>query len=515
MAEEPINGYEKVYHYRYDGYPAAFSTYVCESDSLIFYMQDKVFEAEQAKILQEEIKKDLSVISVVFDQAADETISVYVVERTIGDKCHAVAQSVYCVADDILSGNYRLSLIKACLSLSQSWMTDGAYGYLYGSDVDINEEQLADYYAKAEDLRVLSLFPAYECDTFTSEETRQVARDTCVAVASFVIDTYGADAFVSDITAEHKEAWLASLGVNRTYENVYDGFFNGATFDASREYPFIITLHNITYCFQRLEGEIESAQDIEELVYNTVLHIDACMEYLAENAPRNYTRVAQNMEGPITIRFIINRVSENQLLSSFTNVEKRLVTLITNTKILHEFAHIMFPKIDGTKKTVWKNEGLAEYLDFNIWPEDAIRQRYLYILSNDFTEGDDESQLARLIQSYYAQREPLPQTIQEFNAVLFVEAAATQSILNPQYESQDLLLTIPMDGSYGYGVPGDGNELTYMQACLFTSYLVERFTLDQMLDFCLDDLDFEEAFGQPYAEIKEEWLETLRESLTD
>ena len=76
---------------------------------------------------------------------------------------------------------------------------------------------------------------------------------------------------------------------------------------------------------------------------------------------------------------------------------------------------------------------------------------------------------------------------------------------------------VPSIGSINYWKTRKtgGNELTYCQAYSFADYLIEEQGLSPFLKYCLEDTEFDEAFGLSYEEAKEGWMQKIFNGLVD
>jgi hypothetical protein len=187
-------------------------------------------------------------------------------------------------------------------------------------------------------------------------------------------------------------------------------------------------------------------------------------------------------------------------MNGSTNAEQRRIDIADPAAILHEYIHIAVPRNSAKGDIVWQYEGLAEYLSLKICPTEPVREKYYNVIFGDSSrETEPADELTKLIREYYLKKAPYPDNPNETDPALFMEAAAVSTLLNPNIRTDSPLLSWTVLG----------NELTYPEAYLFVSYLIERYSLDTILDYCHEGADFDAVFGNSYENIKNEWISSL------
>ncbi len=447
------------------------------------------YTEEIAAQLHAQVAADEAVLSAL---APVQPHTVYVVKKPLAGM-QRIDNAIYCTVAQVLDGSYRPWLAEAAFG-TERWQSMGLAGYAFGAEVD--ESALAAWYADDLHDDMLSLFPAYFVETFTTPEERRMAEQTAIALFSHIVEQAGLDAALVADASACVQGWLASIGVKRDYADPFAGVLDGYTWTHNQFYALIGTsLKGDVFKLNPLAYDMTTAAQVRMALADLELAVDAILEGVKRDAPDWYPVLAKSYEAPITYEF-----KENNGYST-TYFANRRVDVGSAVSLIHETAHMMTPCQTGRISRYmdqWKVEAIAEYLT-RAYYEGVMEKQALMAFVQEAAEAESQS-----YQVFYAQL--LNGVYMNFFDSLELKRFWRLSVLTDGEELN------PVSGVYaGAGSASldavNGNELSYTEAEWLASYLINRHGLSTFLHYCMDEgVSFENAFGVPYEEAKEDWL---------
>lgn len=473
--------------------PATFATQRLTNDQFDLDIQNSVYDTESGAELYEKVLADYEALSTLL--GADRHLAIYIVDHTLADDILLDGSTIYCTDQDVLYGDYHTALVQAYTGLDQLWKLAGIEGVAFGEEVDLSD--LREYYSDAANMDTLSLFAAYFMDDFANKNTQNFAQDTAASITKFILAEKGPNALYQPITQDqYRQEWLASIGLNITYQPTYDlGFLDESQFSSDEKYPLIITTGNQTYSFTG--NSTDSPLTIIQFLAYYHSGLDTVLAYLKENAPNQYDQIETIREEPLHFYF------DGDLLGSYTEPSTRSIYL-SNPSVQGTFIetfYFLFPKASGETE-IWKNFGLAMYL-FTKTEVPDIGYYSFFLVSSDELDGDDAI-FHNAVQDYYLARAEYPEKLDDFDFGLLYEALGVVALANPSLD-----IYYPRIAAYSIAkwtnqenkyIAVPGNSLTYPQAYTFTKYLVETYGLEKMIAYnaTLSPSAFTDAFGLSY-----------------
>lgn len=501
---------------------AAFSPYTHKSHlAYLAYFEGNIAYESNFTLVIENAVYDGGDVGPLFDQIAADTEtlrtlfpdnfhspSIIVVKKTIRG-VQLVEDRVYCTPDDIFSGDYRDMLTAASLGFAEIWMNQGAAGWAFGAEADA--AKLMQHYQAADDLDMLSLFAAYFLDAFASEEEQALAHETAVSLFAHGMNTLGITAFQEENRETLRQTWLASIGVSRAYADPYPYIFEGYTYNAytnSKDYPLIVTTAKGDTMYVRQLNLADTPQSIMKNLSEAQESINMLFALFAEVVPERYDEIVQNYAEPIAYY-------SDPTANSYTKLQSRSIYINSYKFFLHESMHILFPKFYEADER-WKYEALGEYVsDFLVQPYGRKRVLYEQLVESEYyqqlMEGVKEYDDTTYARERYLEAYGMPSNCEEVNVGEHCKLVCAYAYHNPNPGDNRWMMSIAMRYSTArkkYPASG-GHELTMVQASCFMAHLVESYSLATVIDYCLDDVTFEEAFGVPYEVEKEKWTKEL------
>lgn len=500
--EIEVPEFSQSYSSRDELYPVSFKVYSAEDEELKLSIGDTIYDPDEATEFYKCVKEDINLVANVFGDERIVPVSFYLVEEPYDGGCYARGNRVYCTIEDVREKNYRLPLMQACLSLTEPWMVEGAAAYVFSEEQD--DQVLLEYYTSTEDIDILGLFGAYFYPEFASEEEMKVAKGTAASIATYIIDKHGIDSFFESNETSYRQEWLQSIGVDREYFDEYSSTLGGLLYSHTKDYPLIIRANKAEFYFQIIPEYMDTVEQIKTVIIDALEGSEFVMEYIRVNAPRNYKRLSENFEGVVRYYFVTDTWKGYM---GTADADFKVIEARHGSVIIHELTHIFIP--GSFSKSIWQFEGIAEYFNYNVYPTQTLKETYYEYLTWDFSGSDNRSKALSLCQDYYLSHAPLPESPQDMEIGLLFEAFAVIPITHPElrFDTKLYRSVLEVRGRSDNGVVG--NELTYQQAYLFISYLIDNYSLDTVLDFCQDGADFKTIFGDSYESLKAQWIDSI------
>lgn len=445
--------------------------------------------------------------------AADEAVlaafapvqphTVYVVKKPMAGM-QRIDSAIYCTVEQMLDGSYRSWLAQAAFQ-KERWQGVGLAGCAFGVDVD--ETALSAWYADDQHDDMLTMFPAYFVEAFSTPEELCMAEQTAIALFGYMVEQVGVDVALAADASAHVQGWLSSIGVERDYADPYAGVLDGYTWTHNQFYALIGTSpKGDVFKLNPLEYDMTTPRQVRQALCELELGVDVILAGVKQNAPDWYDRLAKNYEAPITYEF---KENNNASVTHFTN---RRVDVGAAVSLIHETAHMMTPcKIDRISRYMdqWKAEAIAEYLTLTYYPCLSEKETvWNYLQEEAILALDDPEERAYWEKSreVYLRYAPLPQNPEDVNAELYWRADV-MAIQELEMELRTISDVYSGAGSASLDEV-NGNELSYIEGEWLASYLINRYGLSTFLHYCLDEgVTFAEAFGMPYQEAKADWLQ--------
>lgn len=488
-------------------YRLFFETMSASAGACTLSIQKTQYDAESAVTLLDTVRKDIQALSEVMGITADALCpcTVYVVEKPLSGM-ERQGDRVYCTYADVESGRYRQLLACAVLGTEEYWKGVGLAGAAFGAAVD--EAALSDAYQQMDDLDCLSLFVSYFTAPFATEAEIRLAEQTAIALCDFMLKNHDVQTFVQGDCIAARQEWLHHIGVDKEYADPYHPMLMNYRFAPHSSYPLVaINQYDHKIYLEQME-DMASAKDLRMFLYDMQAGPQAVLALVAEQAPERLEAVKTRYEGRMWVYC-------GSMDGSYTYVEGRNMHLQLSYAYLHELGHILFPTPKGANfySQMWQYEAVCEYLCHSLHPAYAREKSYyeaLYFYT-DLHQIEDKTANQRFyvkLLDLYLRNAKMPEVYAEVDAALLNACTAAVPLIFPD-AAPDSDWVRPVSDTY----PGlrniNGNELTYQQAYTFAAWLIEKYSFAAYLDFCLEGMDFEAAFGMPYEVAKAAWLDAF------
>ena len=477
-----------------------FDVYSCTVEDVTIHVETSIYTEDTATAIAAKVHEDIRTL-----QAQDIALGewdLYVVERLVGGRMQRAENALYCTADQIESGDYRVLLVNAYFDfpLPELWKLYGCTAYLFDAEAD--DAALKERYSDSENLDVLSLFVAYFHPDYASPEEMDAAMAAACSFARYVIENHGMDPFLNTDCNAFKQEWLNKIGSGLTYEDPYASTVAEYTVTLHDYYSFIIESKRgeKLYC-RPIEGDMDTPAELREFLYEISAGMDRILSAISQDAPESYVTIMENYSDPVHIYF-------DGTDRSYVKYSGRQIHLNCGYAFFHEIMHLLIPSnYDGE---VWRNEGICDYFYLTYFQPGGQKRPYYagFLTAVEQTAQSKESHDALFIDAsrVYAAEYGMPSGIEQFDLKRFYELMAKVQAVYLEMGIEHTPSTYRAYEYYGSIKQDDGNELPAYQTVFFTEYLIEQYGLDVFLKSCLNEVPFEEAFGVPYDEAKNSWM---------
>lgn len=412
----------------------------------------------------------------------------------------------------IASKEYLGALICAA-GVAEPWVAYGLAAQINGSTPD--SEALAAYYSDEENMDTLDLFGARFFSTVAGEDT-VIARETAASLTDFMLRRYG-ESYVESLigTADNpdltsvKNDWLAFIGVTTAYHSAYEGVFTGYRFERSGSFDIVITAPFAIYEIVMQDEErclLTSASNIEAFLYKNKMGVEELIRRLAD------IPCADLLELDNVIVYDIDETADPP--DVYTNKHLNIVFLHTpyiEYGHLHEAVHVYTPynAPDKEYEEIYAMlvEGFACYMttavtnEYSCWKTDMSTGEfsdvnYLLLLrvidkncdgstfANYYTDPD---KIEKLFTEYYFSNGGSAESLNSFNPSLYMDALSYA--INSIYEDN----------------PTDKPGYRYPLYESFVTYLVNTYSLEQVIRAISDCTDTDKIFGKSPDELLTGW----------
>lgn len=506
--------YNELTHKSNDIIQGNFKLLTTETDHAIYYFTSGTSE-EKATSCVNQMEESITKLHQLILKN-DKKINIYILENKLILEAYNVEDNLVMNLDTFENKEYFPALVSSYYGCKEAWISYGISELMINNSID--KSSLTAYYSMDGSMNTLGLFGGRFLEFFCSNEEVDRAKNTAASLVDYIINTYGPEELLHLLQNPLKEKevlgidyitlkndWLSSINVNKTYQYPYEGEFIGLQFTSSNKYPVIIKTDSMTYNFpedSKSIGIIESGIDEIEAFFHYALDgQERLEEYLDDNV--------QNANNDIDLSQKITCIFTSKVSMSFADARTGTVSFIGDNAYLHELVHLYIPIRD--EKNIWIYEGISEYLG-RIIISDLWRYYVHYNWQESLSTPKDSDDI-------------YSESIKKFKSVYEAKGGSLRSmdLISPRlYYDIESLLTITGEGKYNSGAPTmgeaypniqlkQGKDLTYPQSGSLVAYLVDQYSLDDVIAVCGDYASFEETFGKTFDQIVDEWTVFLKE----
>lgn len=513
---------------RSEAYMTAFSTKYVELDSLTVHIAAPIFDETAALDWMQQIAADFDAAQAFGGQLV-RPVTVYVVEESYTGMPVVSENTLFCAMADVESGAYRPFLTQACFGLRNLWQCYGLSQTIFGNET----ADLAALLEQGASTDALSLFPACFLPSFSDEATIETARAAAYALTGYMLEQDSLEAYLSGDWIASQRAWLTSLGLPADFtEAASYREAAGMEWAFSEDYPLVMTAETIRFYLKPTDW-LTGPEAVQDYLVTFFTGYDGMMEYLQEQAP-DY--MAQYLaDGPIVSVYL---ASSDELTASNASFPSRDAYVNNPNSSWHEVLHCIAGQSDAASpESTWLCEGFATLIegpyctDFSVVPnrEKEILFQFLTVVPFSPKAPKIQQRFQESLVRLYEQETYLPETVHDVDLAAFDRACGRISMLEPELTAlaaasaasnpetsivpTSVIATVASRKSNftakNYSVY-PGNRLTYVEAMLFTEYLIDQNGMEAVIAAISNSTAYQELvpdFESDYAAFLEWYRE--------
>jgi hypothetical protein len=436
---------------------------------------------------------------------SSEALNIYVLKELSGKLDIVDGNNIFVTENEVVSGEYRHELIASMMKMDRGVLVDGLESYIFNEKVDKNyiKKELAD------NLDVLDLFYGRTNDNFNTKDEIKLYRNVLNDISKKVIKEKGIKNFLKENISDKEIAKYAKgYGIKELPErnNKYtdDNLYKVRKFTLvpSEKYSMIVRNKGVSFYFDKNIDWMENISDIANmLVFED--NTRASMKEFFQREGLKRKRTDMNVDG---INYMLKKSEENgfakgEAYKSEGAKNPEIHIYADGTSILtHEMAHIFLFR-NSNNGSDFLNEGLAEYFG-SVWNKTQAE-------GNDFKNimnaiPDDEKYKTEEFKEYYIKKTGSEVNDTELDNQAIFDYWSYKKVKNNII--MEPIVRQPVGNCSGTE-PGD--ELTYVEAESFANYLIEKYSINKVINFLWGEKDYEKYFGNSYEELKQEWINSI------
>ena len=500
-------------HQRDDISLRIFDIYKCETEYAFYEIEVmEGIDTERAKYIIDEIDELINSI-ISYNEILYITKPTIIITQ-LDIKTGEDFEEAYCKNNTVVAkfemlDTYEFTsyIIRAMSDIMDPWLIYGISGTVMNTSIDMN--QLQAYYSNPDNLSTLDFIEPRFIYELNGENT-VYAKETAIAYCKYIYDKYCFNSIVTfdpqiKIMANKrmKNEWLKSIGVAHIYNSIYSGLFSGYKFTINRDDSITILSPFAEYNIKMQKDErflLTSVDNLVVFLYKNLMGVAELKKRLS---------VSPYYDELKTDEVIIYEIDESLLSGGGqTNMKKGIIQLNSfgiEFMHIHETVHFFFQEYYQPTYIFWYlQEGLACYLSNTatsfytyvtnplnnepfyqeqimmslIYENDCNGQTLMYIYNNS-------QELEQNLMDYYLSHGGEISPLDDFNLSLYADAMSYA--LSKTY-SNNLYI-------FNY----------YILAESYVKYLVNTYSLDQVIQANMDCDSFEEIFGKTFEVSFNEW----------
>lgn len=483
------------YYSRNGIYERPFDMWYADTSLCQMYIE-KTIPKEKAETISQTILDNMKILNERFYRKSD--ILIYLIDDQAIDYPYRIGNSVVITYTAFEKENYIEAILSAYFSCNEEWMLRGVKELIYGSPVDTAE--LKGYYNRESKMKDLHLNPWTFSRQFNTRDLKTI-ESTAARLVKFIDESYGRKKLytlfetprkIEEVLGvsytELKNEWLKSIGCVRVYSYEYDNFFDGF-FCIEKENYLSIIGKDVRYDIYK---EIfDSTDDLDLFLYRNITGREKTVELIKE-----HSKDAKNIRLNIDIHYLIMRIDNKLALISWMNsLGQSLLDSEPNAHV-HEAVHLYIASYLSPISEIWLHEGMCEYFDI-------LYGEYDKELNYDTLNaiGNIEGTFFGEVRKEYIRRGGNLSSLSEFDYPLYIDVLAYISFLYPTVANQYYI-----DFESVYDIKMDEyKNLTYPQAASLVSYMVNTYSLSDVLTICGSFNKFESVTGKSFNEVYIDW----------
>jgi hypothetical protein len=444
-----------------------------------------------------------------------------------------VEDSIKCNSSFIDTEEFKKELIKRSYDIYDKWISEGLYVNIF--DIGKKDLEFSKYYENHE----FSLFGARFFEPFASKEEIGNVQAASIDLVGYLIKKGKKEELLrNQIEISDIEEWANDKNIDLSYQRSIESLMNRIEVNKLKPniYLTINTKESINGSIidiQTIDEQYDTAEKIEKFILMMDINIKNIKEGIKKDAPNFYNDYSLAIENVPKIHYYFD-INANIDLAEMGQGRIILKNLPAQA---HEYSHILI--VDSflnnnivVNKPIWLDEGMANYLDVAYSDLSKLEIAGILHLVFDSKENEDKlserekiliDKLCKIFRANNMEPNNINNIIEDKNEKIKVSTIVTTVRTN--------LSKLEDSGAFQKGAVflkgqeridqklwpmGKGNYIDYHDNRSFTNYLIHEYGLERFLYLMIEDfstLTYEEYFGKSYEELKDDWIEYLKENI--
>lgn len=338
---------------------------------------------------------------------------------------------------------------------------------------------------------IMSLFPAYFNEKFASSEQIETATAVAASLTEYLLDKYGLDFYVElSETEPYINEWLDASDIDFDYDDKFAEQLSKVTIDDHLYYDYVVYTERNERLYCKPTQWIKTPFDVRRYIHEYLEGTETILAGLQKDAPETYEFIVDNMPNVLEIFFDDGNNGSNQSGGYARRTQIHLGVEEHPYIVFHELMHIWLYWMSDME--IWQSEGLAEYIPLRYYQSPSIKESVSQVV-NQYTH--------EICLLYKEHGYPLqPDTADYY---LYQKCVAEYEYRHRNDEDFEIQTLADVAG-----IPknewSEGCELSYKQAMILVSYLIENTNLDTFVKNSGEGVSLVEAYGMEYEELKNE-----------
>jgi len=379
---------------------------------------------------------------------------------------------------------------------TETWLKEGLDAYLFDDEITVDA---AEFFSEQGNLNYLALYN--HLFLIEHEKTSQAA----AFFFRYVIDNHGYDAlFDLDKRIEYKDEFLKSLDPSLNYPETKEAellFSEMICEPLSKDHPCALTLRNVVYYIpHEALTDLQAFGNRTYFIYRNTFSLESLKAYLHEIDPAGECfDTTRELQYHLTLDMGIN----------YTDEKTNEIDIADYRFMLREAVNAL--SICRSEQNVWLSEGLAHYLGLSLGFDSLFNAEYIMVqymsdgLSDErIAKGDTNAVFYKKLTDYYIEKGGKYDSADVFDPALYLEAAFyAEQETGTRTTLKEIYHKLERDTDF------EGNTMTYPSAACFTEYLINTYSISDVLAVYKDYSTFEAVFGDSFENLYNTWLEQV------
>lgn len=242
-----------------------YEIYTYTKNGITYEVEKGLFSRDEMSSLIKNMEEELETAAQYLAPEREKEFTVRMLKKTPENGMYIENDVLYLRGNDVEKKKYIPWLIQLYYDLDQTWVAFGIYENAFVSG-DEEKVDLGTYFTESDDLSMLGFFPGRFVTYLNYESNYDLVTETARQLTAYCVEQGKTKELLSGkISAQDKQAWLNSIGVNRVYDEVGEELFSKVLKFTSGTDKLFIQLEEGSYTLKRMDF-MEDALRMEQYI---------------------------------------------------------------------------------------------------------------------------------------------------------------------------------------------------------------------------------------------------------